>query len=84
MKVSILYNDPLQYTKDRIWDDGVTDIESCINYHIELNTNIYDNTNSILNKWNYDKYYNKLFDNNFEYNFDRNKYKNMAEWLEIW
>jgi D-alanine-D-alanine ligase len=27
MKVSILYNDPLQYTKDRVWDDGVTDIE---------------------------------------------------------
>lgn len=27
MKVSILYNDPLQYTKDRIWDDGVTDID---------------------------------------------------------
>ena len=27
MKVSILYNDPLQYTKNRIWDDGVTDID---------------------------------------------------------
>jgi D-alanine-D-alanine ligase len=27
MKVSILYNDPLQYTKDKIWDDGVTDID---------------------------------------------------------
>ncbi len=28
MKVHILYNDPLQYTKDKIWDDGVTDIDS--------------------------------------------------------
>jgi len=27
MKVSILYNDPLQYTKGKIWDDGVTDID---------------------------------------------------------
>lgn len=28
MKIHILYNDPLQYTKDRIWDDGKTDIEA--------------------------------------------------------
>lgn len=27
MKIHILFNDPLQYTKDKIWDDGVTNID---------------------------------------------------------
>jgi len=27
MKISIIFNDPLQYTKDKVWDDGKTDID---------------------------------------------------------
>lgn len=27
MKIHILFNDPLQYTKDKIWDDGETNID---------------------------------------------------------
>jgi D-alanine-D-alanine ligase len=27
MKIDIIFNDPTQYTKDKIWDDGVTDID---------------------------------------------------------
>jgi D-alanine-D-alanine ligase len=27
MKIDIIYNDPTQYSKDKIWDDGVTDID---------------------------------------------------------
>ncbi len=27
MKIDIIFNDPTQYSKDKIWDDGVTDID---------------------------------------------------------
>jgi len=70
--------------QNRNFKDGITDIESCIQYHTELNTDIYDNSNSILNKWNYDKFYRYVINNNFEYNFDRIKYNNMSDWLELW
>lgn len=71
--------------QNRKFKDGIDDIEECIDYHIELsNKLIYDNSNSILNKWNYDNFYNKVFDNNFEYTFDRSKYTSMRDWLEQW
>jgi D-alanine-D-alanine ligase len=28
MKIDIIYNDPTQYTTDKVWDDGVTDIDA--------------------------------------------------------
>lgn len=71
--------------QNRNFKDGITDIENCIDYHTDLNINIYhDNTESILNKWNYDKFYNYIINNNFEYTFDRNKYNNIKDWLELW
>ncbi|MBI5404016.1 MAG: ATP-grasp domain-containing protein [Ignavibacteriae bacterium] len=27
MKIDIIFNDPTQYSKDKVWDDGVTDID---------------------------------------------------------
>ena len=66
----------------RNFKDGIDDICENIKYHKVLDTEIYyNNSNSIINKWNYDKFYNEVFANNFEYYFDRNRYKYIADWL---
>lgn len=69
--------------QNRGFKDGIDDICENIKYHIRLDTNIYyDNTNSIINQWNYDKYYQEVFANDFIYQLDRNKYEYIADWLE--
>ena len=66
----------------RNFKDGIDDICENIKYRKILNPEIYyNNFNSIINKWNYDKFYNEVFANNFEYYFDRNRYKYIADWL---
>lgn len=35
MKIDIIFNDPTQYSKDKIWDDGVTDIDK-VNAEIDM------------------------------------------------
>ena len=66
----------------RNFKDGIDDICENIKYHKVLVPEIYyNNSNSIINKWNYDKFYNEVFANNFEYYFDRNRYKYIADWL---
>lgn len=69
----------------RNFKDGIDDICENIKYHKVLNPEIYyNNVNSIINKWNYDKFYTEVFVNNFEYYFERNKYKYISDWLAQW
>lgn len=69
----------------RNFKDGITDIKECIDYHADLNLDLYyDNSKCILNTWNWNNYYPNVFNNNFKYVFDRNKIKHFTEWLELW
>jgi len=71
--------------KNRNFKDGISDIKELIKYHTYLDTEIYhDNSDCILNKWNYNNFYSIVFDNNFIYNFDRDKYKYFGDWLSQW
>jgi hypothetical protein len=66
----------------RGWKDGIDDICSCIKYHTKLNLNkYYDNSESSINKFDLDKFYNYLFNNNFEFYIDRSKYKTFDAFL---
>lgn len=68
--------------QNRNFRDGINDTEDCIKYHTSLNPNIYyDNSKSILNTWNYRKYYEEVFSNDFIYDIDRNKNTGFTDWL---
>ena len=68
--------------QNRSFKDGIDDIMENIKYHTKLDTDVfYNNSNSILNTWNYDKYYRQVFENEFLYNFDVDKYKYFSDWL---
>ena len=57
--------------QNRSFKDGIDDIMENIKYHTCLDLDVfYNNTNSIINTWNYDKYYKEVFENEFLYNFD--------------
>ena len=68
--------------QNRSFKDGIDDIMENIKYHTCLDLDVfYNNTNSIINTWNYDKYYKEVFENEFLYNFDVDKYKYFSDWL---
>lgn len=66
---------------DRIFKDGIDDVESCIKYHTTLTDTMYDNTDSILCSDVMERYYRKLLDNNFEYDFAKDRYETFNDWL---
>lgn len=67
----------------RNFKDGISDIKQCIKYHKLINTdNNYNNSNCILNTWDYNKYYSNLFENNFEYILNRYTFNSILEFLE--
>lgn len=68
--------------QNRSFKDGIDDIMENIKYHTKLDTDVfYNNSNSIINTWNYDKFYKEVFENEFLYNFDVGKYKYFSDWL---
>ena len=68
--------------QNRSFKDGIDDIMENIKYHTKLDTDVfYNNSKSIINTWNYDKYYKEVFENEFLYSFDVDKYKYFSDWL---
>lgn len=71
--------------KNRSWKDGIDDLCSCIKFHKKLAPDVwYDNTNSLLNSFDYDKYYKKLIETEFEIQFDTTKIDNLNDFLKLW
>ena len=68
-------------------DDGIDDIQSCIQFHTSLNNEIIDNKDSLLNL-NFLKYQKMLIDKSFMFTpiNELKHYKNFNEWLyeNIW
>jgi len=63
--------------------DGIDDIIEVSNYHTIFNSKInLDNSNTIFNKKQFEKFYLKVFNNNFEHLLDRQKYKYFSDWVE--
>jgi len=66
----------------RLYEDGIEDILSCIDYHTNLNNEIIDNSGSVLNL-DFSKYMKELVDRGFKHTAikELDNFKNFKEWI---
>lgn len=67
----------------RMHTDGIEDIETCIDFHRNINFSIdYNNSDQPIIFQNFRKWYEWLIENNYRYRFSKDKYRGFNEWFD--